>query len=59
MAVADRLELMELGDDVLYYDEPCPPDVAAQIDAAAPHYGQPVAEQRLLYGLARRGALVP
>ena len=47
--MADRLELLELGDDVLYFDEPCPPRVAAQIDAAAHDYGQPVAEQRLLY----------
>jgi hypothetical protein len=47
--VADRLELLELGDDVLYFDEPCPAIVAAQIDAAARQYGQPVAEQRLLY----------
>ncbi len=47
--MANRLELLELGDDVLYYDEPCPPAVAAQIDAAARYYGQPVAEQRLLY----------
>ena len=31
MAMADRLELLELGDDVLYFDEPCPPRVAAQI----------------------------
>lgn len=47
--MADRLELLELSDDVLYFDEPCPPRVAAQIDAAAHDYGQPVAEQRLLY----------
>lgn len=49
MAVADRLELLELGDDALYFDEPCPTVVAAQIDAAARHYGEAVAEQRLLY----------
>ena len=42
--MADRHELLELGDDVLYFDEPCPPRVAAQIDAAAHDYGQPVAE---------------
>ena len=47
--MADRLELLELGDDVIYFDEPCPPRVAAQIDAAAHDYGPPVAEQRLLY----------
>ncbi|MCM8611871.1 hypothetical protein [Accumulibacter sp.] len=47
--MADRLELLEPGDDVLYFDEPCPPRVAAQIDAAARDYGQPVAEHRLLF----------
>lgn len=47
--MATRLELLELGDDALYFDEPCPPAVAAQIDSAAHHYGQPIAEQRLLY----------
>ena len=45
--MASRLELLELGDDVLYFDEPCPPGVAAQIEAAAQQYGQPIAEQRL------------
>jgi hypothetical protein len=49
MAMADRLELLEPGDDVLYFDEPCQPRVAAQIDAAARDYGQPAAEQRLLF----------
>lgn len=47
--MANRLELLELGNDALYFDEPCPPAVAAQIDSAARHYGQPIAEQRLLY----------
>ena len=48
MAVADGLDLLELGEDGLYFDEPCPPEVDALIGQAARDYGQAAAEPCLL-----------
>ncbi len=46
--MADGLDPMELGEDGLYFDEPCAPEVEALIVQAAQHYGQAAAEPCLL-----------
>jgi len=48
MAVAEGLDLLELGEDGLYFDEPCLPEVEMLIAQAARHYGHASAEQFLL-----------
>lgn len=47
--MASGLDLLELGDDSLYFDEACAPEIVNLIDEASRHYGQSVAEHRLLY----------
>lgn len=46
--MADGLDLLELGDEGLYFDEPCLPEVEALIAQAARDYGQAAAEPSLL-----------
>lgn len=46
--MAEGLDLLELGEDGLYFDEPCAPQVEALIAQAAHHYGHATAEQHLL-----------
>ena len=46
--MAEGLDLLELGEDGLYFDEPCAPEVEALIAQAAHHYGHASAEQFLL-----------
>jgi hypothetical protein len=46
--VTDGFDLLELGEDGLYFDEPCPPEVEALIAQAASHYGDAAAEPCLL-----------
>jgi Flp pilus assembly protein TadD len=46
--VADGFDLLELGAEGLYFDEPCAPEVEALIAKAACHYGEAVAEHCLL-----------
>jgi len=48
MAVAEGVDLLELGEEGLYFDEPCPPEVETLIEQASRHYGQPAAEPSLL-----------
>ena len=46
--MVESLDLLELGDDGLYFDEPCAPEVDALIVEASRHYGDAEAEQCLL-----------
>lgn len=46
--MADGLDMLDLGDEGLYFDEPCLPEVEALIVEASRHYGQTTAEQFLL-----------
>jgi tetratricopeptide (TPR) repeat protein len=46
--VAEGFDLLELGEDGLYFDEPCLPEVESLIVQAAHHYGHATAEQHLL-----------
>ena len=46
--MAEGLDLLDLGEDGLYFDEPCLPEVEALIAQAAQHYGRANAEQFLL-----------
>lgn len=46
--MAEGLDLLELGEDGLYFDEPCLPEVEALIAQAAHDYGHVTAEQYLL-----------
>ncbi|MFH1871938.1 MAG: hypothetical protein ABIK82_09155 [Pseudomonadota bacterium] len=46
--MAEGLDLLELGEDGLYFDEPCLPEVEALIVQAAHDYGHVTAEQYLL-----------
>ncbi len=46
--MADGLDLLDLGEDGLYFDEPCLPEVEALIAQAARDYGQSAAEPGLL-----------
>jgi tetratricopeptide (TPR) repeat protein len=46
--VAEGLDLLELGDDGLYFDEPSAPEVDRLIAQAAHDYGHATAEQFLL-----------
>jgi Flp pilus assembly protein TadD len=48
MAVAEGVDLLQLGDEGLYFDEPCAPQVDALIAEASRQYGQTAAEQSLL-----------
>ena len=48
MAVAEGVDLLELGEEGLYFDEPCLPEVEALIARAARHYGETDAEHCLL-----------
>ncbi len=45
--MADGLDLLELGEEGLYFDEPCAPQVESLVEEAARHYG-PDAEPFLL-----------
>lgn len=47
--MSDGLDLLDITEDGLYFDEVCPVEVIQLIAEAAAHYGEPVAEQRLLY----------
>lgn len=44
----ESIDLLELGADGLYFDEPGRPEADALIREASAHYGQPEAEQCLL-----------
>lgn len=46
--MAEDLDLLDLGEDGLYFDEPCLPEVEALIAQAAHDYGHVTAEQYLL-----------
>lgn len=46
--MAEGVDLLHLGEDGLYFDEPCLPEVEALIAKAACHYGEKVAEHCLL-----------
>lgn len=46
--MAEGLDLLELGDDDLYFDESCSPEVEFLIGEASRHYGENEAEQYLL-----------
>lgn len=46
--MTESLDLLELGDDCLYFDEPCLPEAEALIAQAARDYGQAAAEPSLL-----------
>jgi hypothetical protein len=46
--VVDTLDLLDLDNDGLYFDEPSPPEVDALILDASRHYGASEAEQYLL-----------
>ena len=46
--MAEDLDLLDLGDDGLYFDESCLPEVEALIAQAARDYGQAAAEPSLL-----------
>ena len=46
--MAEGLDLLELGEDGLYFDEPCLQEVEALIAQAAHDYGHVTAEQYLL-----------
>ncbi|MDZ4253525.1 MAG: hypothetical protein U1A72_13240 [Sulfuritalea sp.] len=46
--MAEGLDLLELGEDGLYFDEPCLAEVEALIAQAAHDYGHVTAEQYLL-----------
>ena len=58
--MADGVDLLDLGEDELYFDEPCLPEVEALIAQAAYDYGQAAAEPSLLraYFLAPEQLLV-
>ena len=47
-ATSKDLDLLDLGEDGLYFDEPCLPEVEALIAQAARDYGQAAAEPGLL-----------
>lgn len=51
--MADEFDLLELGDSPLYFDEAAAPGVEQLLAEAACHYGEPVAEQRLLQAYFR------
>ena len=42
--MAEDLDLLDLGDEGLYFDEPCSPEVEALIAQASRDYGQAAAE---------------
>jgi tetratricopeptide (TPR) repeat protein len=46
--VAEGIDLLELGPEGLYFDEPCAPEVQELIARAAQDYGQATAEHCLL-----------
>jgi len=46
--MADGVDLLDIADDGLYYDEPAAPEVSALLVRAAGHYGEPEAEHCLL-----------
>lgn len=46
--MAEGLDLLDLGEDGLYFDEPCAPEIDALIAQAAHDYGHATAEQHLL-----------
>lgn len=46
--MAEGIDLLELGGEGLYFDEPCPPQVDALILEASRHYVHATAEQFLL-----------
>ncbi len=46
--MVEHLDLLELGDDSLYFDEACAPEVAALIVEASRHYAEGKSEQYLL-----------
>lgn len=46
--MAEKLDLLEVGEDSLYFDEPCAAEVEALLAEAACHYGEAAAEQCLL-----------
>ncbi len=46
--MVENLDLLELGNDSLYFDEPCAPELDALIVKASRHYGESEAEQYLL-----------
>lgn len=46
--MAEGLDLLDLGEDGLYFDEPCAPEIDALIAQAAHDYGHATAEQYLL-----------
>ena len=50
--MAEGLDMLDLGDEGLYFDEPCLPEVEALIVEASRHYGHATAEQFLLRAAA-------
>lgn len=54
--MAETVDLLDLGDEGLYFEEPCSPEVEALIARASGLYGEPEAEHCLLraYFLAPR-----
>ena len=46
--MAEGLDLLDLGEEGLYFDEPCIPEIDALIAQAAHHYGHAMAESHLL-----------
>jgi len=46
--VADDVDLLELGPEAMYFDEPCAPEAQELIARAAQHYGEDTAEHCLL-----------
>jgi hypothetical protein len=48
MDVAEGMDMLDLGDEGLYFDEPCLPEVESLIAQASAHYGHATAEHFLL-----------
>ncbi len=46
--MAEGIDLLEVGEESLYFDEPCAPEVDALIAQAAQHYAEAAAEPCLL-----------